>query len=346
MRFDIPFKLNVLIICLIFGCGVDIICIDTAYAQPPVFEGTSIRNRSKKSLSSLFGLVAPAAQMVMAAQAPERHQSTLTSKIKQTCGRLPQIPSRIAGKNDGLTALKHEWQRVCGDYRHFYSREPLLNLGVAVGLHAVISNTAMDQNFRNWYQEDVRSEGMNNFSTFFKVFGEGKYFIPTMVVGDLVYRYCQEKGAFKRATHPLGEFASRTTRSYLVGGPVVLVGQYLLGSSRPDDHRSYHSQWNPFEDNNAISGHAFIGAAPFIVAAQMSDRFWIKASFYTLSAMPGLSRVNDDAHYLSQVLLGWYVAYLAARSVAHNEGVKLPKGLTIFPVTESNAVGLGFLYRR
>ncbi len=189
----------------------------------------------------------------------------------------------------------------------------MLNLGVGIGVHAILSNTSLDQDFRNGVQNDVRSGSTDDVAKFFKTFGEGKYFIPLFAVGDVAYRYAQEHGAFRHGSCALGEFASRSVRTYLVGFPVVLAGQYAMGCSRPNDFRSYDSAWNPFADNNAISGHAFMGATPFLVAAQMDDRLWWRATFYALSVMPGLSRINDDAHYLSQVLLGWYVSYLSVR---------------------------------
>ena len=85
---------------------------------------------------------------------------------------------------------------------------------------------------------------------------------------------------------------------------------------------------------------------PFITAAQMIENPWLKGVFYACSVLPAWSRVNDNDHYLSQVILGWYLAYLSARTVSQTEGTKLPKGLTIFPITEGPHVGIGFLYRR
>ena len=47
----------------------------------------------------------------------------------------------------------------------------------------------------------------------------------------------------------------------------------------------------------------------------------MKSLFYGLSVLPGFSRVNDEKHYLSQVALGWYLAYLSA-DVIENKGKK------------------------
>ncbi|GHT13075.1 hypothetical protein FACS1894170_08630 [Planctomycetales bacterium] len=107
------------------------------------------------------------------------------------------------------------------------------------------------------------------------------------------------------------------------------------------------SYWHPFQNSHGISGHAFIGAVPFMTAAQMTDRPVVKGLFYTMSTFCAWSRIKDDAHYLSQALLGWYLAYLSVRSVSETEGLKpLPRGLTLFPVMDDNSVGFGFLYQR
>jgi hypothetical protein len=51
----------------------------------------------------------------------------------------------------------------------------------------------------------------------------------------------------------------------------------------------------------------------------MVEEPWLRAACYLGSGMAGLSRVNDDSHYASQAFLGWWAAYLAARSVNATE---------------------------
>ena len=43
------------------------------------------------------------------------------------------------------------------DYVNFYSPRGLLWLGGGIGVAAIIANSPIDQHFRDWYQEDVRS---------------------------------------------------------------------------------------------------------------------------------------------------------------------------------------------
>ena len=88
----------------------------------------------------------------------------------------------------------------------------------------------------------------------------------------------------------------------------------MTGGSRPTEI-SEGSEWLPLTDSNGISGHAFMGSLPLITAAKMSDSKGLKAIFYAASTVVPLSRVNDNAHFPSQVALGWWMAYLAASAV-------------------------------
>ena len=77
----------------------------------------------------------------------------------------------------------------------------------------------------------------------------------------------------------------------------------------------------------------------WIVAAKRTDHLLLKAVFYAGSGLTGYSRLNDDAHYLSQVLLGWSVAYLAAEATQWTERSRLQ--YRIVPLTIDGLVGIG-----
>jgi len=240
-----------------------------------------------------------------------------------------------------LQVGNRERDRIFTDYANLYNQHNVKNFGVVLLGAGVLANTKMDGNFQNWYQDRVRSSTTDEFSKVFKAFGEGQYFIPIMAVSGLTYRILQEKPGIQECF--LGEFTDRTFRGYLVGAPALLILQPTLGAGRPTMGSSH---WHPFRRANAVSGHAFIGAVPFITAAQMTDEPCMKGVLYALSGFTAWSRVNDDAHYLSQAILGWYLAYLSVRAVsATEENSFLPRGLTIFPVSESGAAGVGLYYQ-
>lgn len=254
----------------------------------------------------------------------------------------------------GTAAIQRSKTRIVSDFKNFYSPENLANYGVALVGCGVLANTKMDRRFQDWYADHVRCDFTDDFSEFSRVFGEGKYFIPIATVSAACYRLWQEKQGRQNEHRVAGDFFARTARGYAAGTPTLLFLQVALGGNRPrgdsfdrDPTMRGSSYWKPFQENHAISGHAYIGAVPFITAAEMSEPLWMKGLFYTLSIIPAWSRVNDDAHFLSQSALGWYLAYLSVRSVSKTEGTKpFCKGLTFFPVVDGNAAGIGFLFQR
>jgi hypothetical protein len=94
--------------------------------------------------------------------------------------------------------------------------------------------------------------------------------------------------------------------------------QWATGASRPKDY-SGGSYWTPFNDNNGVSGHAFVGAIPFLAAADMVESPLLKGTLYVCSTFVGFSRMTDEAHYPSQVFLGWYLAWASSRAVSQTE---------------------------
>ncbi|MDZ7618992.1 MAG: phosphatase PAP2 family protein, partial [Patescibacteria group bacterium] len=235
--------------------------------------------------------------------------------------------------------LKERGRTICSDHAGFYGWNTMRDLAMGIALAAPLANTSMDHNFRNWWQEDVRSTGTDDLAAFWKPFGEGVIFIPAMACLGLAGHAMSDWPMFDVC----GEFGERATRSYLVGAPPMLLMQAMLGASRPGETTA-ESRWKPFDDNNAVSGHAFIGAVPFLTAAHMTENRAARALFYFGSICPAWSRVNDDAHYLSQVVLGWYMAYLACRSVDGTQRGEEP--LSLVPLAYHEFTGVGLVWCR
>ncbi len=235
--------------------------------------------------------------------------------------------------------LKESARKVRSDHAFFYSRHTLRDLALGIALAAPLANTSLDHDFRNWWQDDVRSSGTDDLAAFWKPFGEGAIFIPAMACLGLVGQALRDRPLFNVS----GEFGSRATRAYLVGAPPMLFLQTMLGASRPGE-TNLDSQWRPFYDTNAVSGHAFMGAVPFITAARMTENRSARVLLYLGSMCPACSRVNDDAHYLSQVILGWYMAYLACQSVDGTQ--RGEESLSLVPLVYPEFNGLGLAWRR
>lgn len=238
------------------------------------------------------------------------------------------------GQRIGI-ALRNSWT----DYGNFYSWRTFRDLSIALGGAAVLANTQMDQHFRNWYQQDVRSPDTDRAAATCKTFGNGGLVIPIFAGMAVAGRLLDDWPV----TDMLGEYGGRVTRAYAVGAPPLLLMQSLLGAERPNDNPGHYSYWKPFHSSHGVSGHAFMGSVPFITAANMTDNWVLKGGLYFASTLTGWSRINDDKHYLSQVCLGWYLGYLAARAV--NDTQIEDTRFTVLPMLDTDGVGVMFVHR-
>ncbi len=234
---------------------------------------------------------------------------------------------------------RNEFHRVLQnsiqDYRRFYSLSELLALAGGIGLAAAFANTSVDENFQQWHDKRVATHDVRRFAYVAREFGNGKNWLPFWAV-------CAGAGeawSGDPALRTVGEWGDRSMRSFFVGGPALLVIQRVAGASRPEDGNGSH--WIPFHAANSASGHAFVGAVSFINAAMMTDNVPLKSILYVGSVVPGWSRIVQDKHYISQVVLGWWLAYLSANAVNWTEHSKSDWLMT--PTVSDEGVSICFV---
>jgi len=200
---------------------------------------------------------------------------------------------------------------VIQDYQEFYSKDRLLRLSMSFGAGAILANTNADESFQKWYQTDFRSYKTNNIADISKNFGEWKYLLPITLGTAIADNFN------KQYTSTISRWGSRSVRAYLLGTPLLWSTQYIVGASRPVEDNG--SSWAPFNDTNGVSGHAFVGAVPFLTLARMNDNKFLKYFLYAASTFTAFSRINDDAHFFSQAALGWYIAWESTDTVFNRD---------------------------
>jgi hypothetical protein len=249
---------------------------------------------------------------------------------------LPLGPRCLAADNGAVStadngAISRGYKAVTMDLGNFYlDRENLTRLGIGVGVAAVLANTNIDMYIRDKYQSSTRSQVTDQATKIFNITG-------TELVLVTVPVYIATYGVGLWIQNPtMEEWAQKSLRATVVGGPALVFLAAATGGDRPTEGDSH---WQPFQNIHGVSGHAYIGAIPFITAAKMSENPYQKAIFYGLSTFTGLSRINDDEHYFSQVALGWYLAYLSCAVVEKGYGPQegrlnvqlapVPKGIAV-----------------
>lgn len=225
--------------------------------------------------------------------------------------------------------------KIVEDYRNFYDCESLVCLTAAFGAGALMANTGFDDTIQNAWQRGVEPTSVGTFFSGVKDVGEGRYALAVFGVAattGLVFEG-------NPAGDIVGEWGSRSLRMFVVGAPPLYVLQMATGASRPSE--DVGSQWHFFNDNNGVSGHAFVGAVPFLAAADMVESPLLKGTLYVCSTFVGFSRMTDDAHYPSQVFLGWYLAWASARAVNATEMHFAGMELKVMPLPIGDLGGVG-----
>lgn len=197
------------------------------------------------------------------------------------------------------------------DAGHFYSKKNALFLGKVLIPCAIMANTKIDKDISTFYQENIRSYSSDRASKVMKIAGSNMPITIALMTGLTASYFLQETTAGKN----IYNYTINTFRGIVTGLPSLIAGQNLLGGDRPCQNTN--SYWGPFSNDHGVSGHAFMGAIPFITAANMTSNPYLKGIFFVASTGTALSRINDNAHFASQIILGWGLAFASCNAVEH-----------------------------
>ena len=167
--------------------------------------------------------------------------------------------------------------------------------GAAV-LGGIAVSSAFDHAVQVWTQEN-RSASSNDIAAIVRHMGQPEVF-ATVPLGMIGLGLVADRPALRQA----GE---RVTASVLTAGVLVTGVKFLVGRVRPSQITDpYH--FRPFSRSDAFpSGHTTMA---FALAAALGDEighpWWARAGLFGAAAATGWSRLNDNMHWLSDVVAG------------------------------------------
>jgi membrane-associated phospholipid phosphatase len=192
--------------------------------------------------------------------------------------------------------------------------------GVVVGLTA--GSFAIDQSVRHAIARDtavlpsilVRAGD---------AFGNIVYVYPALAAGTLTGLALGHQG--------IKGVSWRALQSTAVAGAAALMLKSAIGRRRPDVAPNTAFSFRPFafKGNSFPSGHTTVAfALANSLAAETKDH-WTDAVFYAAATLTGYSRINDDRHWLSDIVFGAGLGILSARVVHrwHRPFVVSPRAL-------------------
>jgi membrane-associated phospholipid phosphatase len=178
-----------------------------------------------------------------------------------------------------------------------------------------------------------------SISRFAKTFGDSRVIVPLTVL----YVYgCQADDNRARKTAVL------CLESFVFSGILGNSLKYVGHRSRPRTGNPYNT-WNGLSFNkddgmSFPSGHtACAFAVATIVADQYRDHRVIPVIAYGMATLTGLSRVNDNAHWASDVFLGAALGYFTSKSLLNRHSDN-KKSWTMQPMTNGSNFGLAVTY--
>jgi membrane-associated phospholipid phosphatase len=176
----------------------------------------------------------------------------------------------------------------------------------AVGAYALL--ITLDDPLQNFVRSN-RSETGNGIASLARHMGQPEVFV-TAGLGVLATGLISGNDRIRDA-------GMRVTSSLALAGTMVVVGKLVAGRMRPSHLGTDADDFRPFSGNaSAPSGHTTLA---FALAASLSDEIhnrWVTVGLYTAATATAWSRVNDDAHWSSDVLAGAALGIVSAKFVS------------------------------
>jgi membrane-associated phospholipid phosphatase len=129
------------------------------------------------------------------------------------------------------------------------------------------------------------------------------------------------------------------------GGVVTPLVKRVAGRARPIEDQGSHS-FHPFSKHESFpSGHATNAFAFATAVAGHYDGWLVPTVMYTIASGVAASRINDRAHFPSDVLAGALIGRTIARGVLARHARSHRYTLGVLPLFDQHGAGLSFSIR-
>jgi membrane-associated phospholipid phosphatase len=225
--------------------------------------------------------------------------------------------SEDAPQGDGRRTMAAFPKNLGRNFVGVFSGQNLLPL--AAGTAAAVTASAFDGPTRDLLQGACSSCGATGATV-----GGGTAMVPLVGALFVAGRFSPQ-GRFRSATYDFAQAA-------IVTSAYTGLLKYSVGRTRPDGSDTL----------SFPSGHT---STAFSLAAVADHHYGWKVGLpaYALATGIGLSRVEKDKHYLSDVLAGATIGFIVGRTVARLDGERPAKKrvISVGPATDPHGQGIG-----
>lgn len=196
----------------------------------------------------------------------------------------------------------------------------------------------LDDEIRDFVQ-DERSTTTDDIAGVFEPFGNGGYTFGGLV-GFYLYGHFFENSKAERT-------ALLAVESFAVTGIFTFALKFSTGRVRPQSAENSREWSGPnLDDVSFPSGHTSSAfAIATVLASEYKNNPWVPPIAYGLATLTGLSRLNDNKHWASDVFLGGALGYFISKTILKIHSNKKGRHYTIYPRISKKDVGLEFAMR-
>lgn len=215
---------------------------------------------------------------------------------------------------------------------HWQSKDWLRVGALAAGAGALI---LMDDKIYDFIQD--QKTPFTKSITKFPLEPLGHYASFSIMAGMFTYGQLAKKGRPQAS-------ALLAAESYLIAGLLVRLPKFVFGRSRPEANTpADHLEWKgPGGGSSFWSGHTTtVFASASAIACMYNDKKGIQIGAYALAILAGLSRIHDEKHWSSDVLVGAVVGTAIGHLVVRNYKTRT---LKVMPVISSDHQALTISY--
>ena len=192
---------------------------------------------------------------------------------------------------------------------------------------AAIGLSLLDESVRQRFQNN-RTEDWDNISDVVSAVGHP---LTTLGISAALWGVGQQQN--DKYLTETGILAFRAVALSQVG---TLTGKILFGRARPSttgDAYSFEPLTLDDDDQSLPSAHTAGAFALASVLAKRSTKQYSPYLYYGLAALVGLSRIDQDKHWLSDVVMSGLIGELSARLVL-NWNLNKKTSLTLSPLVD------------
>jgi membrane-associated phospholipid phosphatase len=220
-----------------------------------------------------------------------------------------------------------------------WSRSDWFEFSLFVGITTVLADD--EEDIQSWFQEN-RNGTTDNVAKLVKPFGDGRYTLPAMAALYCYGHFFESERARSTALLAIESFVST--------GVFTETLKHTSHKHRPMPGDLENAVWDGPSLSKANlsfpSGHA---AAAFAIATVLAsgygDNTLVPPVAYGCATLCAFSRVNDNAHWVSDVILGSAIGYFTAKTIIGRHGQRNDGSLRIRPVVGGRRPGISVSYR-